>query len=153
MAAKIELAVLLACATLVLGSIACGGDDEGSGGSATGTGTGTGTGEGGTGGTGEGGSGGTNTGAGGSATGTGGMGTGGASPSECEQICEGADEMGCPDQQCLSNCQNTASSAMNTGCTAELKAYFDCMLALPNICDATECNDEIQAVSQCTMRN
>ena len=95
----------------------------------------------------------TTAGTGGSATGTGGMGTGGASPSECEQICEGADEMGCPDQQCLSNCQNTASSAMNTGCTAELKAYFDCMLALPNICDATECNDEIQAVSQCTMRN
>lgn len=153
-----KIVTLVASATLVLGSLACGGDDEGAGGSGTGTatGTGTGTGVGGSGtgtNTGTGGSGGTNTGTGGSATGTGGMGTGGGSSSECDQICKQAEMMGCPDNQCLSNCNNIASSAMNTGCEAELKSYFDCMLALPDICNATECNDEIQAVSQCTMGN
>jgi hypothetical protein len=138
---------LMASTALLM--VACGGDDDGAGGSG-GT-TTTSTGGGGTGGTG-GGTGGDATGGMGGEGATGGMGGmgGGGGQNVCDQMCALAEMNMCGDPNCLTNCAAAQSSAMNTNCLPDFDTWTACMLALPDICDPVECQDELTTLVQCT---
>lgn len=73
----------------------------------------------------------------------------------CNSSCERLEGLGCPPDDCVSNCVDVVHSAVATHCEIELEAMQDCIDSQPDAvaCDTSHseasCADEINTYLHC----